>query len=100
MGLIKLGNADNQGTNKNEVMISCNLGGDNSDEDNYINFDNDDKVTTEMGTSYDPPRFDDNCIPNTTTTMFEILEQEMLKGFGGGVPTFLQGEVHRLTQAK
>ena len=85
-------------------MISCKLDGESSEEDSYVDFGGaeDGQATAEMGTSYDPPPRDENQAPNTDSTanMLRILEQEMQKGFGGGVPSFLQGEVGRLTAAK
>ena len=30
--------------------------------------------------------------------MLKILEQEMMKGFGGGIPAFMQNEVHRMNK--
>ena len=111
VGLIKLGD-DGQdhlydrpvlGDNQNEVMISCKLDGESSNEDDYVDFGKPEgQETMEMGTSYDPPPLDENQAPNvdTTANMLRILEQEMQKGFGGGVPSFLQGEVKRLTAAK
>ena len=52
-----------------------------------------------MGTSYEPPEQDENRAPNPNN-MLQILEQEMQKGFGGGIPAFLKNEVNRMNIAK
>ena len=67
-----------------------------------IGEDSGEERTIEMGTSYDPPPVeqDENRAPNATN-MLRILEQEMQKGFGGGIPAFLKNEVNRMnTSAK
>ena len=86
-----------------EVEISCNIGG--AFRDNYVDFgadseESEEEKTLEMGTSYDPPEPEqnENRAPNANN-MLKILEQEMMKGFGGGIPAFMQNEVHRMNKA-
>ena len=71
----------------------CKLGG--AFRDNFVDFGEDSEAseeekTLEMGTSYDPPEPEqnENRAPNANN-MLKILEQEMMKGFGGGIPAFM-----------